>query len=126
MTASNPLASALPSLTNVQNTADLSRPGNNSGIASPEANARAKANEFEASFIAALLQPVFEGLARNNTFGGGFAEETWTGLLTEEYAKGIAGSANLGIADQVYNQLIKLQQTQVQSGGAAAGTRNQE
>lgn len=76
-----------------------------------EARARQQANDFEATFIASLLQPVFEGLARDSTFGGGFAEETWTSLLTQEYAKGITGKANLGIADHVYNQLIKLQET---------------
>ena len=53
----------------------------------------------------------FEGLAKNNEFGGGFAEETWSGLLTDEYAKGIQSSANLGIADHVYDQLIQLQET---------------
>ncbi|MEO1066709.1 MAG: rod-binding protein [Pseudomonadota bacterium] len=75
-----------------------------------EASARKQATDFEAAFISALLQPVFEGLARDSTFGGGFAEETWTGLLTQEYAKGISGSANLGVADQVYEQLISLQE----------------
>ncbi|MBA4782998.1 MAG: rod-binding protein [Rhizobiales bacterium] len=75
-----------------------------------EIAARTQANEFEATFLASLLQPIFEGLAKDRTFGGGFGEETFTGLLTQEYAKSVAGSANLGIADQVYEQLLKLQE----------------
>ncbi len=102
------IQAALPPLSNIQ-TGNASR-ANNSNQANLEASARQKANEFEASFIAALLQPVFEGLAKDRTFGGGFAEETFTGLLTQEYAKGIAGNANLGVADQVYEQLIRLQE----------------
>lgn len=81
-----------------------------SGDPNFDLKAREQANEFEASFLSALLRPVFEGLAKDNQFGGGFAEETWTGLLTDEYAKGIQSSANLGIADHVYDQLVQLQE----------------
>lgn len=98
-----------------------------------EASARQQANEFEATFLAALLKPVFEGLAKDSVFGGGFAEETWSGLLTEEYAKGVAGSANLGIADHVYDQLVRLQETEETQPPPENGaftlepqTRNQE
>ena len=94
-----------------------------------DAKAREQANEFEASFLAALLRPVFEGLAKDSEFGGGFAEETWSGLLTDEYAKGIQSSSNLGIADHVYDQLVQLQEQSV-SGETAEQTstppRNQE
>ena len=99
---------ANPLLTQPANAPTLNRPA--SDDPNFDAKARQQANEFEASFLAALLRPVFEGLAKDNEFGGGFAEETWSGLLTDEYAKGIQSSANLGIADHVYEQLIQLQE----------------
>ena len=100
---------ATPLLPQATNAPTLNRPASNDP--NYDAKAREQANEFEASFLAALLRPVFEGLAKDNEFGGGFAEETWSGLLTDEYAKGIQSSANLGIADHVYDQLIQLQET---------------
>lgn len=98
-----------PLLPQANNAPTLNRPA--SDDPNYDAKAREQANEFEASFLATLLRPVFEGLAKENEFGGGFAEETWSGLLTDEYAKGIQSSANLGIADHVYEQLIQLQET---------------
>lgn len=109
-------APALPPLNTLQSPSSSLRSNTTSQAASFDADIRKQANEFEATFIAALLQPVFEGLAKDSTFGGGFAEETWTGLLTQEYAKSISGTANLGVADQVYDQLIKLQETTTQPG----------
>lgn len=100
---------AAPLLPQANNAPTLNRPA--SDDPNYDTKAREQANEFEASFLAALLRPVFEGLAKDNEFGGGFAEETWSGLLTDEYAKSIQSSANLGIADHVYDQLIQLQET---------------
>ena len=104
------LTAALPPLPNLQSGNSPSRSNATDTPSISDQAARAKANEFEATFLASLLQPVFEGLAKDRTFGGGFGEEAFTGLLTQEYAKGIAGNANLGIADQVYEQLVKLQE----------------
>lgn len=91
-----------------------------------DVKAREQANEFEASFLSALLRPVFEGLAKNNQFGGGFAEETWTGLLTDEYAKGIQSSANLGIADHVYDQLVQVQENLTANDSSTSSTDSKE
>lgn len=107
MSELNTLATTL--LPQTTNAPTLNRPA--SDDPNFDAKARQQANEFEASFLATLLRPVFEGLAKDNEFGGGFAEETWSGLLTDEYAKSIQSSANLGIADHVYEQLIQLQET---------------
>ena len=109
---------ATPLLPQANNAPTLNRPASNDP--NYDAKAREQANEFEASFLAALLRPVFEGLAKDNEFGGGFAEETWSGLLTDEYAKGIQSSANLGIADHVYDQLIQLQETTTSNDTAAS------
>lgn len=118
------LTAAFPPLPSLQNASSLNAPRSNAADSDSVSNeaARAKANEFEATFLASLLQPVFEGLAKDRTFGGGFGEEAFTGLLTQEYAKGIAGNANLGIADQVYEQLVKLQETPSTTGTPNANT----
>ena len=122
------LTAAFPPLSNLQSSNSLNSSRSNTTDTDSAANeaARAQANEFEATFLASLLQPVFEGLARDRTFGGGFGEEAFTGLLTQEYAKGIAGNANLGIADQVYEQLVKLQETTSTTGTSNANTLKAE
>lgn len=105
------LTAALPPLNTLQNSISQQRENLTDAKEAFEASARNQANEFEATFLASVLQPIFEGLAKDRTFGGGFGEEAFTGLLTQEYARGIAGNAGIGIADQVYEQLIKLQET---------------
>lgn len=111
MTDISRLPLSLPPLSGLQAGSGPSRSAPHGEPGTPgEIAARTQAKEFEATFLASLLQPIFEGLAKDRTFGGGFAEETFTGLLTQEYAKGVAASANLGIADQVYDQLLKLQE----------------
>ncbi|MEM8796744.1 MAG: rod-binding protein [Pseudomonadota bacterium] len=122
-TLSASLPNALPPLTTLQTPAS----GSPAASADPsrfDAEARAKAEEFEANFLSALLRPVFEGLAKDSTFGGGFAEETWSGLLTDEYARSIASSNSLGIADQVYRQIISVQEA-AQDGTAAISSGRQ-
>ena len=43
--------------------------------------------------------------------GGGTGGETWRSFLTDEYAKEIAKSGGIGIADQVQRELLTLQET---------------
>ena len=52
---------ATPLLPQANNAPTLNRPA--SSDPNYDAKAREQANEFEASFLAALLRPVFEGLA---------------------------------------------------------------
>ncbi|HAV48888.1 MAG TPA: rod-binding protein, partial [Brevundimonas sp.] len=48
---------------------------------------RETAEDFEASFIAQMLRPMFEGLSTEAPFGGGEAETTWRSFLIDEMAK---------------------------------------
>ena len=72
--------------------------------------ARAAAEDFESIFLATMMSPMFEGTQAAEPFGGGFAEETWQGLLIEEYGKTIAAAGGVGVSDAVYRELTALQE----------------
>src|SRR5690606_33761363 len=51
----------------------------------PVATARMRetGEAFEASFLAQMLKPIFEGLSTDGPFGGGEAESTWRSFMIE-------------------------------------------
>lgn len=71
---------------------------------------KAAAREFEAVFIATMLNSMSNGIDAEEPFGGGHAEETWRGLQNEEIAKTVSASGGVGIAEAVYRELIALQE----------------
>lgn len=84
----------------------------NSGSAprtADDARLRATANDFEATFLAQMLKPMFEGLQTEGTFGGGSAEETWRGFLIDAMAKQTVKSGGIGLSDRVMSEMIKMQ-----------------
>jgi flagellar protein FlgJ len=78
--------------------------------ANGHANARALAEDFEAAFLNTMLSQMFAGIKSSEPFGGGHAEETYQGMMVEEYAKAMADSGGIGIADAIETQLIALQE----------------
>ena len=70
------------------------------------------ARAFEASFIAQMLRPMFEGISTEAPFGGGEAEATWRGFLIDEMGKQVARAGGIGLADHVMAQMIQMQETQ--------------
>lgn len=71
---------------------------------------QATAKEFEAVFIAEMLRPMFETVESDEMFGGGNAEDTWKGLLVDEYGKGIANAGGIGLADHITAAMIQMQE----------------
>jgi peptidoglycan hydrolase FlgJ len=70
------------------------------------------ATEFEALFVKQMLDAMRKTLRpENDLFYGGMAQETFQDMLYEEYARKIAQTGNLGIAEVITRQY-----------GAAAGT----
>ena len=67
------------------------------------------AEEFEAVFLSELLAPVFERLETDQIGGGGAGERAFRPLLVQEYAKAIAKSGGVGVADMVARELLRLQ-----------------
>lgn len=83
-----------------------------SGDAGAAARMRETADAFEASFLAQMLKPMFEGLKTDGMFGGGHAEETWRGFMVEAMARQTVQAGGIGLADQVVAQMIRMQEEQ--------------
>ncbi len=73
------------------------------------ARIRQTAQDFEATFLAQMLRPMFEGLSTEAPFGGGHAEETWRGFMIDEMGKQISRAGGIGLADQVMAEMIRMQ-----------------
>ena len=76
------------------------------------AKARATSQDFEAMFLNSMFSQMFSGV-NEGPFSGGHAAKTWNSLLTDEYAKTVAKSGGIGIADSVYKELIAQQEARV-------------
>ena len=70
---------------------------------------RRVAEDFEATFLAQMLQPMFAGLQTDGPFGGGHAEATWRGFLVDAMARQVAQGGGIGLADHVQRELLALQ-----------------
>ena len=71
---------------------------------------KAAAQDYEAVFVSSMLSQMFAGVSTKGAFGGGSAEETWRGLLINEYGKEISKSGGIGLADHVYRDLLRVQE----------------
>lgn len=89
--------------------ADLLRPVPGVGAAASD-KIRKTAQDFEASFLAQMLKPMFQGLKTDGLFGGGQAEETWRGFLVDEMAKKTVAAGGVGLADTVMAEMLKMQE----------------
>lgn len=72
---------------------------------------RKQATDFEQSFLNTMLQEMFTDVPVDGLTGGGHAEEQWRGLLIDEYAKTMSGRGGVGVADMVYSEMLRLQET---------------
>jgi Rod binding domain-containing protein len=81
------------------------------GAATPD-KAAAAAREFEAMFVNAMLQQVFNHVGEG-PFNGGYAASVWRSLLTDEYAKTIVRAGGFGIAEHVQRFLLAQQEANV-------------
>lgn len=61
--------------------------------------------EFEAIFIKQMLNVMRQSVEKSGMIDGGMAEEIFEDMLYDEYAKKMAESRQLGIADLIYRQL---------------------
>jgi peptidoglycan hydrolase FlgJ len=77
-----------------------------------EIKARKTAQDFESMFLEQTLDRLFasggtEGPLGDNGTGG----EVYRSMLVKEYAGNIAKSGGVGIADQVYREILKMQES---------------
>jgi len=74
-----------------------------------KAKAKSAARDFEAMFLNTMFQQMFTGIDGDGPFGGSGALRVWRSFLTDQYAKTFAKTGGLGIANQVYDTLLKHQ-----------------
>ncbi len=67
------------------------------------------AKDFEAMFVSEMMKPMFEGIKPDSRFGGGKGEEIFTSMMLQEYGKMMAETGQLGIAESVKSELIRMQ-----------------
>lgn len=79
-----------------------------SGVRTAEA-AEAVAREFEGFFVAQMLQAMFAGLETPAPFGGGPGEESFRGLLIEEYGEMLSNNGGVGLAGPLKAEIMRLQ-----------------
>ena len=75
-----------------------------------EAEARAVAEEFESFFLSQMVSAMFANVGEENPFGGGAGDKAFAGLLHEEYAKVMAQSGGLGLADRLTSEILRYQE----------------
>ncbi len=68
------------------------------------------AEEFEAVFLAQMLQHMFAGVETDELFGGGQAEDVYRSMMLDEYAKLMARTGGIGVADHVKREMLRLQE----------------
>ncbi|MEM8572185.1 MAG: rod-binding protein [Pseudomonadota bacterium] len=69
-----------------------------------DAELRATAEAFEAAFLAEMLK--HSGINEvSSEFGGGYGEEAFSSLVTQEYAEILAESGGIGLAEQIFESL---------------------
>lgn len=67
------------------------------------------AQDFEATFLSAMMQQMFSGLSTEGPFGGGPGEEMFRSVLTDAMAKQMSKTGGIGIAPAVEREMLKLQ-----------------
>jgi peptidoglycan hydrolase FlgJ len=76
----------------------------------PDTRLRHQAEELEGVFLNTLVKEMFAGIKTDGPFGGGFGEETWRSMQSEQIANTMAQNGGLGIADQMLGDLMALQE----------------
>jgi len=76
-----------------------------------QAKLRHAADDFTAVALNELLKPMFDTTDMSKgPFGGSAAEEQFRPMIVSEIAKQIARSGGLGLAEPVYQQMLRLQE----------------
>ena len=87
-----------------------------------KAKLRERAKEFESFFIyqsMELMKPAID-----SEFSGGYAEDMFRHTLNEQMADNVTQSGGFGIADTIYKELLKNQETHNATLAAAKAASN--
>lgn len=83
---------------------------------------RQQAEEMEGVFLNLLTKEMFATLKSDENFGGGFGEETWRSMQSEQLANAIAQNGGVGIADQLMGEMLAMQEAANMSATASTIT----
>ena len=72
-------------------------------------NMKKVAQNFEAMFLAQMMQPMVAEIGKDDPFAGP-GQDIWRSMQAEEYGKAMAKSGGIGIADAVLSEMIKMQE----------------
>lgn len=89
----------------------ISKPPGSSLTPSEIARVRQQAEEFEGVFLNTLTKELFSSIKTDQSaMGGGFGEETWRSMQSEQLAATMAQNGGLGIAEQLLPDLLAMQE----------------
>ena len=74
-----------------------------------KSKAKAVAQQFEAMYLNTVFQEMSTGINGDGPFGGSGALKVWRSLLTDQYAKSFAKAGGIGIANDIYHELLQQQ-----------------
>ena len=75
------------------------------------AKVRTQAEELEGVFLNTLTKELFSSIKTDESvMGGGFGEETWRSMQSEQIASTMAQNGGLGIAEQLLPDLLAMQE----------------
>ncbi|MBN9303989.1 MAG: hypothetical protein BGO82_16565 [Devosia sp. 67-54] len=70
-----------------------------------------QAKDLEGVFLTSLMKEMFSSIKTDDqSFGGGFAEQTWRGMQAEQLAGAMADRGGIGLADQLMPTLLRMQE----------------
>jgi len=72
-------------------------------------NARSQAEEFESVFLKTFVEQMFAGIKTDGPFTGGSSEGIYRSMMSDQYAKTLAKSGGIGLADHMYTEILKAQ-----------------
>lgn len=110
-----PYAATMPqSSLMAQKIAALNDPKNRQAV-------REAATQFEALYLTEMFTHMFSGVEVDENFGGGKGEEIFRSLLIEQYSEMAAKSGQVGLADQLEKEMLRMQEAQIDPRSNNAG-----
>jgi flagellar protein FlgJ len=63
--------------------------------------------EFESMFVKLMLKEMKASVSKNKLIHGGYAEEIFEDMLTDEQAKSMSENNSIGLAEEIYSTLSR-------------------
>ena len=80
----------------------------------PHTRMKAAAQDYETTFLNTMFTQMFADLPTEGLGHGGQAEETYRGMLVNEYAKSVSKAGGIGLAKSIYHELVRVQESRGQ------------